>query len=367
MTGEHSTLGRPLRFLIAASGTGGHLYPALNIAKAIKRALPDAEVEFIGSGKSLEGTIIDNAGFKRHVIKLSGVQGTGISGKIKFLSFLPGALIKTVRLLRRFKPDVIIGVGGYVSVLPVALARRMGIKTCIHEAEMHPGLANKFLGYLADKATLTFPTTKLPGGVKSICTGHPIRVELQNVDRGKGMSSSPKHLLVIGGSQGARGIDLVMPKIAKDLAERGVEVWHQGRSENLPDVLSAYQTAGVTARTIPFITDMIGAYNWADVIVSRSGAGSVQEIGAVNRPALFVPYPFQQGTHQTENAMTLVNAGKALIVEEGEGFEVRFREALLQLLNPEQFHKMKRTHFESGALSAADRIAKECIELARGE
>jgi UDP-N-acetylglucosamine--N-acetylmuramyl-(pentapeptide) pyrophosphoryl-undecaprenol N-acetylglucosamine transferase len=150
------------------------------------------------------------------------------------------------------------------------------------------------------------------------------------------------------------------------LAARQVEVFHQCREDSVERVTCSYKAAGVSARVVSFIDDMAGAYEWADIIISRAGASSVAEISCVNRPAIFVPYPFQQGTHQTDNAMTLVGSGKALLIEETEpDFNGRLRGALDGLLEPEAFHKMKQTPFEPMGLEAAKTIAMGVSSLAR--
>ncbi len=357
---------RPRRILIAASGTGGHLIPALHIARALQAEAPGAVIEFIGAGRPLEEKLLVGNGFVRHIIPSAGVKRRSVLGLAQFMWRLPGGIARVASLLRRFKPDVVVGVGGYVSVLPLILARLKGIPTWAHEAELHPGLANRTLGYFADRMSISFADTRLKGRVKTEFTGHPVRPELKTVDRSTVRPDAPKRLLVLGGSQGARGLDQAVTEVGALLEARGVEVVHQCRAESMDLVMNSYRAAKVKASVVPFIDDMAGAYEWADLIVSRSGASSVAEISVVNRPTIFVPYPFQQGTHQTDNARELERLGKAVIVEETKPeFGRRLREALERLLQRDVFVGMKEAPSEPRGLDAAQRIAQGILAIAR--
>jgi UDP-N-acetylglucosamine--N-acetylmuramyl-(pentapeptide) pyrophosphoryl-undecaprenol N-acetylglucosamine transferase len=357
---------RAVRVLVAASGTGGHLIPALHIARAIQERNPRAVVEFIGSGRPLEAKLIDSQGFKRHVIAAAGVKRRRLVGIAQFVARLPKAVVQLRKLYRSFAPDVVVGVGGYVSVLPVIVARMSGIPTWIHEAELHPGLANRTLAYFADWMSLAFAESVVRGRAQREHTGHPVRSELTRVDRDTVREDAPRRMLVLGGSQGAKGIDEALGRCADLLAARRIEVVHQCREENMETALGAYKAANISAHVVSFIDDMAGAYEWADVVISRAGASSVAEIACVNRPAIFIPYPFQQGTHQTDNAMTLVSKGKALLVEERDpAFGSRLREALQKILSPEEFRVLKSAPYEARGLEAARAIAKGILSVAK--
>jgi UDP-N-acetylglucosamine--N-acetylmuramyl-(pentapeptide) pyrophosphoryl-undecaprenol N-acetylglucosamine transferase len=355
-----------LRVLVAASGTGGHLIPALHIMRALETAMPGAVIECIGAGKPLEEKLIVGNGYRRHIISTAGVKKRGILGLIQFLFKLPIGIVQCFKLMLSFKPDVVVGVGGYVSVLPVVVARFMWIPTWTHEAELKPGLANKVLGYFADRMSVSFAETKLRGRVKTVFTGHPVRPELASVDRSSTPVGSPTKLLILGGSQGARGLDQVIPEIADLLRDKGVEVVHQCRPENCELVVNSYRAARIKASVVSFIDDMAGAYQWSDLIISRAGASSVAEIGCVNRPTIFVPYPFQQGTHQTDNAKALASSNKALIVEETQPeFGRRLREALAKLLDSDGYLAMKSAPYEPLGLRAAEQIAAGIVGIAK--
>jgi UDP-N-acetylglucosamine--N-acetylmuramyl-(pentapeptide) pyrophosphoryl-undecaprenol N-acetylglucosamine transferase len=355
---------RPLRILVAASGSGGHIIPALHIVKAVRALDPLSAIEFIGSGRPLEEKLIIGNGYQRHVVRLAGVKNRGLKGLLQFGLRLPIATVQLLALFRRFRPDVVVGVGGYASVLPVVLARLLRIPTWIHEAELDPGLANKVLSYFADRISVVFADTAVKGRAQVVVTGHPVRPELANVNATASRDGAPKRLLVLGGSQGARGLDEAVTTIAPIAKERDVEVVHQCRPDHMDLVVNAYRAEGVKASVVPFIDDMAGAYEWSDVIVSRAGASSVAEISCVNRPALFVPYPFQTGTHQSDNAQVLVAQGKALVVEETQpNFPTRLKAALEQLLSPEQYLAMKSRPHEARGLQAASAIAHGILSL----
>jgi UDP-N-acetylglucosamine--N-acetylmuramyl-(pentapeptide) pyrophosphoryl-undecaprenol N-acetylglucosamine transferase len=357
---------RVVRVLIAASGTGGHLIPALHIARAIQERNPRAVIEFIGSGRPLEAKLIDSQGFKRHVVAAAGIKRRRLTGVAQFVARFPKALVQLRKLYKSFAPDVVVGVGGYVSVLPVIVARMSGIPTWIHEAELHPGLANRTLAHFADWMSLAFAETVVRGRAQREHTGHPVRSELLRVDRETIREDAPRRLLVLGGSQGARGVDEALGACAELLVARKVEVVHQCREENMERVLSAYKAKNIPAHVVSFIDDMAGAYEWADVVISRAGASSVAEIACVNRPAIFIPYPFQQGTHQTDNAMTLVSKGKALLVDERDpAFSLRVREAIEKILSPETFRTLKGAPYEARGLEAARAIAKGILSIVK--
>lgn len=354
----------PRRIIVAASGTGGHLIPAMHIVSALKKADPSCVVEFIGAGRPLEDKLIVEKGYTRHTIASAGVKRRKLAGVFQFLARLPKGLSQISSLYRSFRPDVVVGVGGYVSVLPVIVARWKGIPTWIHEAERQPGLANRVLARFADKMSTAFADTTVKGRAQVVHTGHPVREELATIDSVTVRPDAPKRLLILGGSQGARGLDESVPHLAPLLAERKIEVVHQCRPDAMELVVNSYRAAGVAAHVVSFIDDMAGAFDWSDVIISRAGASSVAEISCVNRPTIFVPYPFQQGTHQTDNAMVLVDQKKAILVEETQpDFPGRLKEALGRLLTPSVFKEMKEAPGSNRATNAASTIAQGILGL----
>jgi len=352
------------RILIAASGSGGHLLPALFIAKAFRARDANSQIEFVGSGRPLEEVIIGRNGFKCHKISAVGLKNRGLKGLLEFIIHLPAGIASTWKLISSFKPDIIVGVGGYVTLLPVVFGFVRRTPVWIHEAELKPGLANAFLSLFATKTSIAFEHAAMPFWANTIYTGHPVRPEIASIGAEPSNVTSPKNILVMGGSQGASAVDLAMLDICPLLAHNSLKIWHQCRKENEEKVISGYKAAALEARVESFIEKPEEAYRWADLIVCRSGAGTVMEIGLINRPTIFVPYPFAQGNHQLANAQTLADVGKALIVEEGPDFTSKLKSALESLLDQQQYLKMKNAPYASRRADAADQIAQECTKLA---
>jgi len=330
---------KTIQILIAAGGTGGHIFPALFVASALKETTPNISIRFVGTGRPLEKNLIAGAKYALFEIKSTGVMGRGLSGALLFLVLLPKVLIQTFILLRKLKPDAVVGFGGYGSFFPVTIAALLGIPTWIHEAEASPGLANKILSFFASKVSGAFATTNFPKS-KFIFTGHPIRPSLLQVERSKDLNITPHNILILGGSQGARAIDNVFIEMAARLPKEHLSIVHQTRSENMEVVKAAYEKHGVNADVTSFIDDIACKFSWEDIVVARSGAGSVAEVAAVNRPAIFIPLPTSQGGHQLTNAKVLSDLGKAIIVEEGADFEDRLLHALKTLLDKTEYFQM---------------------------
>lgn len=350
------------RVLVAASGTGGHLYPARLIIEALQQE-HDVEIEFVGSGRKLENTIIGPAGIPLRTITTAGIKSRGLKGIAEFLFTLPGGCLQALKIFSNFQPQVVIGVGGYATFLPVTIAWLKRIPRWIHEAERNPGLANSVLSYYSTIVSLAFPDARMPAVANTRFTGQPVRKELRRVAGEKKQIDQVKNLLILGGSQGARAIDEVMIELNEFIKESGLSVWHQCRPENQEKLQSAYSTSGIDARVMPFIDALHEAYEWSDLIVSRSGAGAVMEIGVVNRPAIFIPFPYAQGDHQTANARVLVEQEKALLVAEGDNFSSRLQKEMKNLLDPINYRQMLEKPCKLRNLDAADVIAQGALAL----
>ncbi len=351
------------KIIIAASGTGGHLFPGLYLARELKRIAPQANILFIGSGRPLEERIIDRNGFAREVVSLVGIRRRGVKGLFEFLGKLPGAWLRVWSIFTMFRPELVIGVGGYSSVLPVLIARLRRIPSWVHEAEPRPGLANRFLAYVANKISISYRDTPMPCAGKTVFTGHPVRPEIVAVSRELGKGEEVRKLLVMGGSQGSDAIDRAVLALAPFLRERGVTLYHQCREENRDLLAQSYRECGLEARVEPFIEALPEAYQWCHLIISRAGAGALMEIGIINRPAILVPFP-AKGIHQEENARILEREGKALVVLEGEQFHERLRSALEKLLNLESYREIQNRPYSQRKTEAAREIIAAAIRLA---
>lgn len=250
-----------------------------------------------------------------------------------------------------------------MSVAPVLMAALRGIPSWIHEAELKPGMANALLCRVATRISTAFESARFPRSNKVIYTGHPIRDELRDIAEKHQRSIPPKNLLVMGGSQGARALDEVLPELSEIALRHGLKVRHQCRPENVASVASAYARHGLAAEVQPFLDNMAEAYTWADMVIARSGAGTVMEIEAVNVPAIFVPYPFAQGGHQLANAKTLEAKGKAIIVEEGPNLAARLGAALQRILEKNEYAQMLQRSFSRRSIDAAEQIARGVLGL----
>ena len=353
--------GKTPSILIAASGSGGHLMPAKLIAEALLEE--GAAVSFVGSGKPLEEEIIGPLRVPRYEIPMDGVNNRGIFGGVKFFLSLPVGILKTRAVLRDSRADAIVGVGGYASVLPVLLGSWQGLPSWIHEAELSPGNANRLLARFADVISLAFEEAGGFPQSKTRFTGHPLRKDVAALAKRDLRSKVPRNVLVLGGSQGSRALDEGIFSLAAFFKERGIHLWHQCRPEAQSKLEDRYREAQVEATVMPFIQELGEAYSWSDIVVCRAGAGTVMEIGVVNRPAIFVPYPHAQGNHQQKNAETLTRSEKAVIVSEGERFSERLEGAITQLLDPGNYLECVQRVGPVRPLQAASEIASGILRL----
>lgn len=340
--------------------------PAIEVAKKLEQLprIPKGRlrIEFVGVGRAIEKTILEKEGFVSHVVPGLGLRGKGFNGVKDFIKIAPNAYQKTRAIIDSFKPDIVAGFGGYPSVLPVAVAKLSGIPTWIHEADSSIGWATKFLALFATKISSGFDKLELPFCRRALFSGHPTRAgiePLSSVSEGY----HPRNILVLGGSQASKSLDLAVPQALAALGFVGLKVRHQARAENCPLVLESYKKAGILAEVVSFISDMPAALADADLVISRSGAGAVTELSILNKPVIFVPLPKVSGP-QLHNAKTMETFGKALIVEEGDNFELRLEDAARHLLNPKTYTDMVSKSFINRKLNAAQTIADGIFELA---
>jgi len=293
--------------LVMAGGTGGHIFPGLAVAQALRES--GWRVHWLGAPDSMESRLVPPRGFAFEAVAFSGVRGKGL----KTLALLPlrllRALVQSARVLRRVRPDVVLGFGGYISLPAGLMAALLRIPLLLHEQNSVAGAANRLLARLARKAFCAFPDA-LPG---ALYVGNPLRAEfLQQAapeERFAGRSG-PLQLLVVGGSLGARALNTVVPQALAliPLAQRPV-VLHQSGEKQMDELRANYAAAGVEATLTPFIDNTAQAYAKADLVLCRAGASTVNEIAAVGAAALFVPFPSAVDDHQTYNARFLVDQG----------------------------------------------------------
>ena len=358
---------KSVRVIIAGGGTGGHVFPAVAIAGEFLERPDVRDVLFIGTEKGLEVRILRDMGFTLRTINVEGVKGKGAAKMIISLLKIPRSIAQSVSIIRNFRPDIVLGVGGYASGPAVIAAHFMGIKTVIAEQNALPGLTNRILGRFADKIFLSFPDRERRlADTKTVVTGNPVRkgfVKSIKKSRGTGDKFS---ILVFGGSQGARTINrAVVESIGylADIKDRLV-ITHQTGDKDIDEVSAAYHDYGVGAGVHPFITDMSSAYGSADLLICRAGATSIAEITASGKASLLIPYPFAAEGHQELNARVLADAGAAEMILESELDGKALAGVIRRLFNsPETIGRMEKESEKLGNVKAAEHIVDECMTI----
>ncbi len=302
-----------MKVIIAAGGTGGHLYPGIAIAREALRD-PGNEVLFVGTMQGIEARVLPKENLPVRFITVGRLKGMGLLARIRTLVTLPASLFQSLSLLRKERPDVVVGIGGYASG-PVALAARLrGRPLLIVEPNSYAGLANRVLGKVANRIFLCFPGRDRQGFFperKKELIGPLVR---KGIDAGKtdaacaafGLASGRFTVFAMGGSGGAHAINMAMKDAAPELAKLpDIQVLHQTGENDAAEVAAGYRAAGLPAKVLPFIDDMAGAYAAADLVVSRSGATTVAELAVCAKHAVLIPFPFAADNHQEFNARSL--------------------------------------------------------------
>lgn len=351
-----------MRVILAGGGTGGHVIPALAIARELQ-ARYGAEVRFVGTQRGIETRLVPSAGFRLELIEVGALKNVSAATRLKTLFALPWAVLRSWCIIQDFRPEVVIGVGGYASGPAMLAAALSGLPTIAFEPNFVPGFANRAVAPLVTMAAVHFaPTGRYFR--RFAVTGVPVRHEFF------GLPSRPPAgpaLLVFGGSQGAAAINRVMIESLPALAERmpGMRIIHQTGERDYNDAQAAYLRAGISAEVSPFIDDMPAAFAKAGLIVCRSGASTVAEITAAGKPAVFIPFPRAADDHQRRNAEALVAQGAAELVPETELTRERLVETVSRLLNdPAARQRMAGAAKAMSHRNAAAQIAAMAARLA---
>lgn len=320
-----------MRVLIAGGGTGGHVIPALAVARELK-ARYAAEVLFVGTARGMENRLVPAAGFPLELVKVGALKNVSLVTRLRTLFDLPRAILQARKIIRRFKPDVVIGVGGYASGPGMAAAILGRVPTLAFEPNLIPGFANKMVGRWVSAGAVHFePTRKYFRNARVV--GVPVRPEFFNV--AAQTQSHPPTLLVFGGSQGAsainRAVTAALPEAQRRLPE--LHVIHQTGERDYNDVQAAYSRAGTSAEVSAFIDNMPQAFSRADLLLCRSGASTVAEITAAGKSAIFVPFPRAADDHQRRNAEVLAQAGAAVLIPEPELTPEKLAQTVVELLS----------------------------------
>jgi UDP-N-acetylglucosamine--N-acetylmuramyl-(pentapeptide) pyrophosphoryl-undecaprenol N-acetylglucosamine transferase len=355
-----------LRILIAGGGTGGHIIPAL----AVARDLVDhygAEVLFVGTNRGMEMRLVPEAGFRLRTIDVGPLKNVSIATRFRTLFDLPRAILESRRLIRDFKPGAVLGVGGYASGPAMAAALQLKVPTMVFEPNAMPGLANRLVGKRVRAAAVNFASAE-HWFRNSEVTGIPVRPEFFHLHPPAGPAP---HLLVFGGSQGARIFNTNLPKVIGELLDAvpGLTVLHQSGVRSGEVTQAAYEASGADRsrwQVMPFINDMPEQFAQAHLVMARSGASTVAELSAAGKPALLVPFAAAADQHQRRNAEVMVDSGAAVMLQENELEQPgKLLRNLVELLSsPEGLTSMGAAARRQAHPHAAERIAEKLVELA---
>lgn len=353
-----------LKVLIAGGGTGGHVIPALAVARELQER-HGAESLFVGTSRGMEIRLVPEAGFRLRLIDVGPLKSVSLMTRLKTLMRLPRSISECKRLIREFQPGVVFGVGGYASGPAMAAALKLKIPTMAFEPNAMPGLANRIVGKKVQAAAVNFPSAA-KWFAHSEVTGIPVRPAFFDLEEPPG----PPHLLVFGGSQGARLFNTKLPAVIADLLSLvpGLTVLHQSGMRHLTATEEAYKASGADRarwEVRPFLDDMPVQFGRAHLVMARSGASTVAELAAAGKPALLVPFAAATDAHQKRNAEAMVQAGAAVMLEEQElENPIRLVSSLAGLLNaPERLTQMATSARRQAHPEAAERIAEMLVSL----
>jgi UDP-N-acetylglucosamine--N-acetylmuramyl-(pentapeptide) pyrophosphoryl-undecaprenol N-acetylglucosamine transferase len=340
--------------MIAGGGTGGHLFPGVAIAEELRARAPDAPVRFIGTARGIEARVLPELGWDLELIQVSGLKTVGALGALRGLFRLPRALWQARRVVKAWRPDAVIGVGGYASGPVVLMARLAGVPTAICEQNSIPGLTNKILGRIARAVFLSFEESRrFFGPKKVVMSGNPVRRALvEQLARAADDAAEPDagapvagaaseaarevRVLVSGGSQGAVAVNELASRALIAIAQADpslrLAIIHQTGEKDLEATRARYAEAAVPAECHAFIRDMAATYRRADLVIGRAGATTVAELAIAGVPAIFIPYPFAADNHQELNAREMAEAGAALMFRQAELTAEGLADALRPLL-----------------------------------
>jgi len=332
-----------IRVLIAAGGTGGHIYPGIAVAKEIMRRDSLSEVLFVGTARGLEKRLVPDAGFELSLIESKGLKNVGLMGKIRGLFLLPKSFLAARKLIKKFRPDVAVGAGGYVSGPVVLMAALMRVPTLVMDSNALPGFTNRVLARFVDGAAVTFEEALPFFRGKGVVTGNPVRHEFFDIPP-KPRTAATFSVLIFGGSQGARGINLAAVASLEFLqANRDVlQITHQTGEIDFEMVRDAYSKAGWRADVRRYISDMVNEFARADLVISRAGATTCAELSAAGKAAIMVPLPTAADDHQRKNAEALEAVGAArMILQKNLTGEVLANEIMTLLKEPDLVSRME--------------------------
>lgn len=349
-----------MKVLFAAGGTGGHIYPAIAVAKEVLQRDSSAAIRFVGTAKGLETKLVPNNGFELSTIDSAGLKNVGLAGKLKGLLVLPKSFLQARKLLKDFNPDVVVGAGGYVTGPVLLMASLLKIPTLVMDSNALPGFTNRQLARFVDKAALTFDESLKFFPNKGVVTGNPVRQEFFEVppkQRGEKIN-----LLIFGGSQGARAINFAMVEALKHLPIDKLNIVHQTGEHDFDKIESGYKNANAAADIRKYIGDMVTEFAKADLVICRAGATTCAELSAAGKVGIMIPLPTAADDHQRKNAEALVNANAAkMILQANLNGESLAKEITGMINSPEKITEMER-NAKSLAKEDAAKVTVDIIE-----
>ena len=355
--------------LIMAAGTGGHVFPAVCIARELRRA--GVNIHWLGTEAGMEHKLLREENFPFHAISATGLRGAGLARLLRAPAMLLRSCWRSLRILRELRPNCLIGMGGYVAGPGALAGRLLGIPLLIHEQNAVPGLTNRIVQRWAERIFEGFPRT-FPSRERVVFTGNPVRQEIIKAAprrQRQSRSGGPLRLLVLGGSQGAESLNALAPElIAGWRGQQPLQVLHQCGIGAMARTRRRYRELKVELdskrRLVGFIREIDEAYVWADLVLCRSGASTVAEIAACGLPAIFVPYPHHKDRQQLFNARWLAARQAAEIIEQPELSVARLESILLRLEQDRSWlAEMSRRARDMAITDAAEKVAKSCLEF----
>lgn len=359
-----------MRVLIAAGGTGGHIYPGIAVANEVLRRDAGSSIRFVGTARGLEARLVPQAGFELSLIESTGLKNVGRVAQLRGLALLPRSLLAARRVIREFRPDIVVGAGGYVSGSVMLMAAFMRLPTLVMDSNALPGWTNRRLARVVDRAAVSFAEALPYFRGKGVLTGNPVRSEFFEIPR-KQRDHSRFSLLVFGGSQGARAInDAIVEALPHLVMQQEIlYITHQTGEADFEKVREGYAKAAWTrhADVRKYIDDMVTSFANADLIVCRAGATTSAELVAAGKPAIMIPFPLAADDHQRKNAEALQAVGAARMVLQKDLTGAKLAKEILSLaLNPDAITQMEGASRNLARRDAASATVDLMIEMARG-
>jgi len=353
------------RLILTTGGTGGHIFPALAVAESVRELVPECRILFVGGERGPEKIWAERMGLEFAALPARGVVGRGVKS-FGMILWLGKSLFHAWKLLREFRPDVVLGLGGYAGFSTVLAASFMRIPTAIHEQNSVPGITNRVLAKFVDKILVSFANMSADAfPAKNIeVSGNPIRGRIRLLRDAQ--RSAGKNILIVGGSQGASALNKFMVRDIDTFRGHGIKIWHQTGKDDYESVREIYAQKYPEARVDAFIENMEEAYRFADLVVCRAGATTIAELTAAGKPSILVPFPYATHDHQLKNARALEKEGAAMVFQQSYLEDVSLAKAVADLFEmPEKLAKMRRAARDMGRPEAGQNVVNALLTLTK--